>query len=191
MKLFPAVLLIFISSNLFAQLSTKVKWTEQTSMPAADVIYYNPGNKLVWENFKGKPVDGGRVAAITMSGFGYNASMHSSGQKGELNVQVYCFFNKNKSWVKPGKTTAYILKHEQHHFDVSYIAANIFIDKLQSAAMTSSNYNILLTRIYNECIDIMNKMQDDYDNQTRNGQEKAEQDKWNQFIDNKIDIITK
>lgn len=191
MKLLPIVFSLFISSNLFAQLATKVKWTEQTSMAASDVIYYNADTKLVWDDFKGKPVDGGRVAAITMSGFGYSASMHSSGNKGQLDIQVYCFFNKNKSWVRPGRNTAYILKHEQHHFDVSYIAANIFIDKIQSATITSSNYNVILTRIYNECTDIMNKMQDDYDNQTKNGQEKDVQAKWDQFIDNKIAIITK
>ena len=45
--------------------------------------------------------------------------------------------------------------------------------------------------IYNESIDIMNKMQDDYDGQTRNGQEYALQEKWNRFIDDKLTIITR
>ncbi|CAN5869447.1 hypothetical protein BH11BAC4_BH11BAC4_04200 [soil metagenome] len=191
MKLFLLLLLSLFNQHLSAQLLTKVKWTEHSSMPASDVIYYNPDNKLVWENFRGKPGDASRVAAITMSGFGYNASMRSSGQKGQLDVKVYCFFNKNNSWVRAGKKTDYILTHEQHHFDVSYIAANIFVDKIQSATITTSNYNFILSRIYNECIDIMNKMQDDYDNQTRNGQEKEIQEKWNKFIDTKIDLITK
>ena len=191
MKLSSLLFLLFISDTLHAQLITKVQWTQRTSMSPSDVIYYNPNNKLTWENFRGKPVEGGRTAAITMSGFGYSASMHATGQKGQLDIQVYCFFNKNKSWVKPGRNTAYILTHEQHHFDVSYIAANIFIDKIQSAEMTNANYNILLPRIYNECIDIMNKMQDDYDNQTQNGQEKEAQVKWNKFIDDKISFIIK
>ena len=191
MKFLQLVFLVFISHALHAQLNTKVQWTQQTSMSPSDVIYYKPENKLVWQNFRGAPVEGGRTAAITMSGFGYTANMHSSGQKGQLDIQVYCFFNKNKSWVKPGRNTAYILTHEQHHFDVSYIAANIFIDKLQSEILTNANYNALLPRIYDECIAIMNKMQDDYDNQTKNGQEKEIQEKWNKFIDGKIAIITK
>ncbi len=191
MKFPLLVLSLFISGMLHAQLTTKLQWTRQTSLPAADVIYYDPAIKLVWENFRGKPVEGGRTAAITMSGFGYSASMHASGQKGQLDISVYCFFNKNKSWVKPGRNTAYILTHEQHHFDISYIAANIFIDKIQSATLTNGNYNALLPRIYNECIEIMNKMQDDYDNQTKNGQEKELQEKWNTFIDEKISLITK
>ena len=191
MKYVQLVFLFFTSHALHAQLNTKVEWTQQTSMAASDVIYYTPQNKLIWENFRGTAVEGGRTAAITMSGFGYTANMHSSGQKGQLDIQVYCFFNKNRSWVKSGRNTAYILTHEQHHFDVSYIAANIFIDKIQSAVLTNANYNTLLPRIYDECIAIMNKMQDDYDNQTKNGQEKVIQEKWNKFIDDKIAIITK
>ena len=192
MKILSLLFFFSFPATLFAQLSTKVEWTQQTSMPAADVIYYDPGTKLVWGNFLCKPpVDNSRVAAITMSGFGYTASVRSSGGKGQLNIKVYCFFNKNKSWVKPGKTTSYILTHEQHHFDISYIAACIFMDKIQGAIITNNDYNVLLPRIYDECIDIMNKMQDDYDNQTRNGQETALQEKWNKFIDDKLTIITK
>ena len=190
MKFISIVFVLLVSYNLQAQVKTNIKWTEQTSLPASDVIYYRPENKLVWGDFLGKPVEAGITAAITMSGFGYSASMHTSGQNGQLDIKVYCFFNKKKSWVKPGKTTAYILTHEQRHFDVSYIAANIFIDKVQGASMNSTNYNTLISRIYNECIEIMNDMQDDYDEQTNNGQDKLNQEKWNRFIDGKLAIIT-
>lgn len=194
MKIFSFIFSFLIPLCSFAQLTTKVEWTQHTSMTASEVIYYNPVNKLSWPDFKGKvPADNSntRVAAITMSGFGFSASLSSSGGKGELNIKVYCFFNKNRSWVRPGKTTAYILNHEQHHFDISYIAACIFIDKLQSAVITTKDYNNLLTRIYDECIETMNKMQDDYDGQTRNGQEVTVQEKWNKFIDDKMLLITK
>ena len=192
MKIFPFIFCFLFPISLFAQLTTRVEWTQLTSMPASEVIYYTPENKLVWDDFNGKvPANSGRTAAVTMSGFGYTASLTSSGGKGELNIKVYCFFNKNRSWVKPGKTTAYILNHEQHHFDISFIAACIFVDKIQSTIITKKDYNNLLPRIYDECIDAMNKMQDDYDGQTRNGQETTFQEKWNKFIDNKMAIITK
>jgi hypothetical protein len=37
----------------------------------------------------------------------------------------------------------------------------------------------------------MNKMQNDYDGQTKNGQVADAQEKWNQFIDDRIQFITK
>ncbi len=192
MKILMFIISALVPFGLSAQLVTNVAWTQSTSLPASEVIYYTPGNKLVWDNFRGKvPAENGRTAAITMSGFGYTASISHSGGKGELSINVYCFFNKNRSWVKPGKTTSYILNHEQHHFDISYIAACIFMDKIEAATITTKDYNNILTRIYDECIDAMNKMQDEYDGQTRNGQETALQEKWNKFIDDKMTIITK
>ncbi len=191
MKFFPVVLFFLFPAIAEAQLNVNIEWAQQTSLKASDVIYYNAGNKLEWKNFQCQPpTDNSRVAAITMSGFGYSANLKSQGSKGQLNIQVYCFFNKNRSWVKPGKTTSYILNHEQHHFDISYIAATIFMDKIQAAILTKNDYNSLLPRIYDECIEIMNKMQDDYDGQTKNGQESAIQDKWNKFINDKISLIS-
>ena len=160
-------------------------------MPASEIIYYDAKEKLIWNDFEGPSRDEGTVAAMTVSGFGYQAGIKTSGGKGQLNISVYCYFSKDKSWVKPGKTTPYILTHEQHHFDVSYIAACIFIDKLQSSVFTNSNFNTLIPRIYNESCAIMNKMQDDYDGQTRNGQLKEEQARWNILIDDKIKFFTK
>ena len=161
-----------------AQVTTNIQWTKQSSLPAAEVIYYDETNKLVWDNFKAAPQDKGIVAAVTFSGFGYIADVKSIGGKSQLNIKVYCYFNKNKSWVNPAKASSYILKHEQHHFDISYIAAGIFIDKLQNTVFSQTDYKSMLPKIYQECIDFMGKMQDDYDRQTKNGQQKDKQEEW-------------
>ena len=174
-----------------AQVTTNVYWTDQTEMSKSNTIYYNPAKSLLWEDFKGIPGPQSPVAAITASGFGYKANMNSFNGKGEINVAVYCYFNKKGSWVRPGKATTYILNHEQHHFDVSYLAAGIFINKLKNTVITSSNCNTVLPRIYKECCDMMNKMQDDYDGQTMNGQLEDKQKKWNIFFAEKVPLIIK
>ena len=174
-----------------SQVTTNITWTEKTSMPASQVIYYNQAKKLQWQDFKGEPNTTGIVAAITMSGFGYNASMKRNGNKGEINITVYCYFSKDKSWVKPGKTTAYILNHEQHHFDISFIAASIFVNRLKGMEITTGNINTVLPRLYKECCDIMNKMQDDYDGQTKNGQLKDIQADWDLHLQDKLAEVTK
>ncbi len=174
-----------------AQVTTNIYWTEQTSLPASQVIYYKPEKKLAWPDFKGQPVPAGLVAAITMSGFGYTASVKRQGNKGEINIGVYCYFSKEKSWVRQGRTTSYILNHEQYHFDISYIAACLFAQRLRSATITTGNINSIVPRIYKECCDIMNKMQDEYDGQTKNGQLKDIQDKWNIQLTDKLAELTK
>jgi hypothetical protein len=184
-------LLLILSLNSQAQLVTNVSWTEQSSLKSSDVVYYDPSSPLQWDDFQGPHVEGGLTAAVTVSGFGYKAGIKHRNGKGVLNIDVYCYFQKRKSWVKPGKDIPYILTHEQNHFDISYIAANIFIEKLRRANFTSSNFEDLIPRIYNESCDIMNKMQDDYDGQTHNGRHQEEQEKWNSLVDEKLEIITK
>ncbi len=191
MRTIILLLLSLVANTLYAQLNTHVIWTEQSSMPATDIIYYQPDKALQWKDFQGTPLANHRAAAITVSGFGYKAALKNSGNKGDLIISVYCFFNKPKSWVKEGHSTAYILAHEQNHFDITYLAAKLFMEKIKSANFTTSNMNVLLPRIYTESCDIMNKLQDDYDGQTRHGQVKDIQQKWNEFINEKLDNLTK
>ena len=183
MKLLFCFITFFILSPSYAQLTAVVKWAETSSQPKDETIYYSSEKKLGWQNFLGAPQDRGMVAAETVSGFGYNAAIKALNGEGEIIINVYCFFNKKTSWVKPVHTTSYILNHEQHHFDISYIASKIFIQKLQAAAFTIENYNVLLSLIYNESMGIMRKMQQNYDTQTRNGLLTDQQEKWNTKID--------
>ncbi len=181
MKFLLSIIFLFFGLSSSAQFSSNVYWTENTTMPAADVIYYSD-IPLRWSDFKGQPVENSPAAAITASGFGYKAGFKSVGNQSQLNIGVYCYFNKKNSWVKAGKTTAYILNHEQHHFNISFIAAGIFVEKIKAANLTKQNYNVLLPKIYNECVAMMNKMQTEYDGQTKNGQLKDVQEQWNALI---------
>ena len=166
-----------------------IYWSNDSGMRADDVIYYDPASRLEWPDFKGAPGPVSPVAAITTSGFGYKANMKSHNGDAQINIGVYCFFNKDKSWVRPGKTTSYILNHEQHHFDVSYIAANLFMEKVRNTELSYADCSTVLPKLYRECCDIMNKMQDDYDAQTENGQLDDVQEKWNSFFTKKLLLI--
>jgi hypothetical protein len=183
--------LLFITTACNAQITTTITWTEKTKLTAANVIYYNASKKLIWADFKGTPDKPDPTAAITSSGFGYNAGMRSKNGKGTINVDIYCYFNKPNSWVKKGKNTAYILNHEQHHFDATYIIAKTFITRVKEAALTPDNMNTELARIYKDCNVLLNKMQDDYDTQTRNGIDKAKQANWDEIFKEKLLIANK
>jgi len=190
-QVFAVFILSIFSVVVKAQFVTNVYWTTQTDMPPAQTIYFDPAKQLVWNDFRGVPNQGGNVAAITSSGFGYKASMKSNGNKGQLNIAVYCYFSKDKSWVKPDKKTAYILNHEQNHFNISFLAASMFVEKLKKSNITPANCNALLPKIYQECCDMMNKLQDDYDGQTHNGQVKDIQEKWNSYLAEKLSFTAK
>ena len=160
-------------------------------MPSSEVIYYSTSRPHSWKDFMGTPDVASPASALTASGFGYKADYKNVGGKANISISVYCYFKKNNSWVKTGRTTDYILNHEQQHFDISFIAASIFLEKLKTTRITQSNYNVVLPNLYKECCNIMNKMQDDYDVQTKNGQLKDEQERWNNYLKEKIKVFTK
>lgn len=177
---------LFLAFAAKAQVTVNVKWQNNKPGYGSDTIYYDPNRKLTWPDFKGNPVAASFAAAITESGFGYQLAMNSLNGKTTINITVYCYFSKNKSWVKKGMNTDYALLHEQHHFDITYINTCLFIQKLKQANFSRSNCGALSTKIHDECFKALNKMQDEYDGETSNGRKPAVQAAWNKKIDTQL-----
>jgi hypothetical protein len=183
-------LFTFITPAGHAQAYVQIYNTEKTGINSKEAIYFNKNKKLSWVDFKGIPDMPEPTAAITSSGFGYKAAMKSVDGKEEINIGIYCYFNKKKSWVRKGRNTPYILNHEQHHFDATYIASKMFIKKLMESNITAENMNTLLSVVYKESIASLNKMQNDYDFQSKNGRDQIKQAEWDKFFIEKLAEFT-
>ena len=175
-----------LCSSSFAQFTTTIQWQNVKQGTAGDTIYYNPERKLNWADFKGKPDAANPAAAITESGFGYRMSMNSINNKTNVVITVFCYFNKKKSWVKKNMDSEYALLHEQHHYDITYINACLFIQKLKEAPFNRINFNQLVDKIHDDCFDALSKMQDAYDGETLNGRINQQQKNWNKKIDQQL-----
>jgi len=173
-----------------AQLTVNVQWLGVSSVNSKDTIYFDAVRKLDWADFKGRPDAASVAGAITESGFGYRMNMNSYNSRTNINIIVFCYFNKNKSWVKRGMKTAYALEHEQHHFDITYINTCLFIQKLKEAKLTRANFASVVENIYNDCFSALNHMQDEYDGETSNGRKEGNQLLWNKKIDEKLALLT-
>ena len=80
----------------------------------------------------------------------------------------------------------YALLHEQHHYDITYINACLFIQKLKEAPFNRINFNQLVDKIHDDCFDALSKMQDAYDGETLNGRINQQQKSWNKKIDQQL-----
>ena len=184
-------MLFFVSSNAYAQFTVTIQWQIIKPGNAGDTIYYNADKKLTWSDFKGRPVAASPAAAITESGFGYKMSMNSVNRKTNVVITVFCYFNKKHSWVKKGMENDYALRHEQNHFNITYINAWLFVQKLKEAQLNKGNFNYLVEKIHDECFDALDKMQNDYDGQTSNGRINRMQHIWNKKIEQQLaEVIT-
>lgn len=180
-------LILIVKQPCFSQAFVSVQWSQHNPSLKSDTIYYDTHKKLNWKDFKGKPDAHNEATAITSSGFGYAAAMQYRNGKTSIEIAVFCYFSKTNSWVKT--ESDYALNHEQHHFDVTYIATNRFIQKLKNATFTRNNYDSLLEKIYRENCRELEKMQNEYDGQTRNGRLKNIQAYWNEKIIKQLSLL--
>lgn len=183
MKYLFLIISLFAALTLRAQTSVIIQWQPIKPGTSGDTIYYDPSRKLNWNDFKGRPDAASPAAAITESGFGYKMSMQSYKQRATIIITVFCYFNKRNSWVKRNMNTDYALLHEQHHYDITYINAVLFVQKLKEAKITLKNYDALVEKIHDESFAALDKMQNDYDGETSNGRIPNIQYKWNRKID--------
>ncbi len=186
MKIVLTCCVLFFTIAGFAQTTVKIQWVQREPATNSDTIFYSANRKLSWADFKGTADAKSEAIAITASGFGFISGVKYKNGKVNIDISVYCYFGKNSSWVKQGKESAYALNHEQRHFDITYIATCLFMQKLKAASFTWENYNDVLNRIYSESSRLLEKMQNEYDGQTRNGQLEAVQASWNKKIEKQL-----
>jgi hypothetical protein len=168
-------------------LNLSVKWTTETKLDPANTVYFSKSQKLKWSDFKAIPATNARSVAATSAGFGYVAGMRRTNTIQEINISVYCYFDRKTSWVLANSKTDNILKHEQLHFDISYVAALWFIEQLNKTSFTNKNYKTVLPALYQQGLKYLNDLQDDYDYESHHGLNAEEQKKWEEKVRNLID----
>jgi len=180
------ILFLIASFAVSAQkIETRITWLA-TNPGTTDIIIYNPQQQLTIADFKGQPDASTDAVAITSSGFMFKAGYQSENEKGILSLQVYCSFNKNDSWMKERGKTAYILAHEQRHFDISYLSTLLFIKKVRQTNFQQPDFMAQLRNIYKEIVQQMSERQQQYDSETNNGINTTKQEEWNKRIEKDI-----
>jgi hypothetical protein len=128
---------------------------------------------------------------LTSAGFGIKLMFRRVDNSSQLVISVNCSFSKKDSWVLPGNKSAYILNHEQKHFDIAYIHTILFIRKLKRANFTNTNYESVLEKIYNESAAEMSKAQNEYDAETSHSRKPVIQAEWNEKINRELSLYVK
>ena len=191
MKVPVFLLLIFLLINRIA-VAQKIDTDIRYSTTSADdnTICYVPGNKLLIDDFKGEPIANSAAIAITSSGVSFKAGFRKVGSQAVLTITVFCNFNKSSSWMKEHGKNNYVLSHEQHHFDITYLSTLAFLQKLRQTDFTVDNYREKLNAVYTKAMQKMEELQHQYDGETHNGQAKEEQLAWNRKIEEQLQEVT-
>jgi hypothetical protein len=155
----------------------------------SDTIYYDFNQKLNWKDFQGTPGTQPYIGAITASGFAFHSSMDYSNNILKIRIGIYSFFTKHDSWKKKDINSDYHLEHEQHHFDITRLGAQQFLEEIQKADFNLKNYRQLMNSIFTKVYDENIEMQQKYDRETKNSMDVQKQLEWNKKITEKIKAL--
>lgn len=140
--------------------------------PGEEVLKWSPTRKLTWADYKASPDPSSDAAASTTTylSIEYNITSNSFG------YAIKSHFSKDRSWGR--HKDAYILSHEQGHFDIAEIFARKLHKEMSEYKFNSRTYQKDLKKIYEEVTDEKEEMQNEYDRETRHSINKEKQAEW-------------
>jgi len=144
-------------------------------------IIWNENHRLTWSDFRAKHRSGVSYVASTSSGISFSYSYSERNGEIELNITVHSNFYPESSWVNPKEASAYILAHEQAHFDISEIHARMLRKKISERTF-SKNVKKELTNLYNGVDEKRITMQRLFDKESDHSKIKDKEYEWEAYI---------
>ncbi|KAA2245026.1 hypothetical protein F0L74_03440 [Chitinophaga agrisoli] len=156
--------------------------------PEADTLFY-PARKLRWTDFRGTPSLRGPSAAVAFTSFAYEGRSRLQRDTLQITLTLQVFFIRSASWARAGIMDSYALGHEQLHFDITYLVAQRFKQRIRSLALTRDDYDSMIQYEYLEAFREMNRLQEEYDGETRNGVNAAAQQEWMTRVSRELEAV--
>jgi Bacterial protein of unknown function (DUF922) len=150
-------------------------------------VFINGENKnrlLTWSDFAGGPEKGSSHDANTFWNISY-AFKGISFMSDTAKIQGFSAkltLDEKRSWVKPGKQSDPLLKHEQGHFDLGLLCQQEMIKQFSSAVFTRANYKEQVQKLFNAVLDKYRLLGVKYDSETDHSKNQVSQDNWNNFF---------
>jgi len=163
MKSVPYSLLVILTAL------PSLLWAQE---PGEELLDWSSTRKLTWADYKAKPNPDSDAAASTTSYLGISYNIKSDG----FSYTIESKFSKTRSWGV--HKTAYVLSHEQGHFDIAEIFARKLHQKMSAYTFNRKTYAQDLKKIYQDVLDEKESMQHSYDTETNHSINKEKQAEW-------------
>ena len=147
-----------------------------------ETMTWQEDRELTWSDFKATPNPNSNAVALTASGITFGYSVKTSGQRIiDFNTTVNAHFYPNKSWYLKDKGDAYILAHEQLHFDITELYTRMFRKQL-TKLVVNQNVKEQMKRLHTAINEAVNETQKRYDAQSNHSINVEAQRQWKTFI---------
>lgn len=146
------------------------------------ILFWEKDSVLKWSDFRGQPDPHSAFDAFNRAGDTvlYHWKHINGGYL--INFSIHTVFYCDYSWVKAGKETDRLLRHEKIHFDIAEFFKRQILNALNKFKY-SENFRDEIDRIQKEGDRERGEMQTLYDNQTAHSRNTAQQVKWEEYVE--------
>ena len=148
-----------------------------------ELIPWKENKKLTWADYKGKVRTGTDAAASTATYLGIEYNFNKNG----FDYKITCSFSKTKSWGL--HKTAYILSHEQGHFDIAEIFARKLNKRMSEYVFNKNTFKDDLKDLYMKLTTEKDGFQNEYDKETNHSINKVKQAEWLKKIEDELKTL--
>lgn len=164
--LLPLMYLFLLSEDTFSQ-----------NRDCKDCIEWREGKRLKWSDFKDTAKRLSPNEALTDSGMSIELKCDNNTSE----FVIKCFFDPTKSWTKD-KESAYLLAHEQLHFDITELFVRKLRKQLTSIGNDCKELNDHVEKFYNENYKEYVAYQNRYDHETNHSINRDKQSFWEKKV---------
>jgi len=147
------------------------------------------GNQLLqWADFIGTPDNSSPYMAHTAWKTNVRfGGVRFEGEKAILQgFEMTLELDAKNSWVKKGKESPDLLKHEQGHFDVGILYMREVLQTIGQASFSRAGYKEEFQKIIKDLHQKYVEIGKQYDVETNHSIKKDEQEKWNVYFGEKV-----
>lgn len=156
--------------------------------PPGEEITWSSDRRLSWEDFKGLP-SGKRLTGATTYATIKAIPKVEGYFNNRVEVEIKAIFRCDKSWAKEkAKESAYLLNHEQRHFDIAELYARKIRQALEPYRITPRNYDQIKKEVIQQFFKEYVEFDKAYDHQTVHGLSSDAQQEWDARIDRELGL---
>lgn len=146
---------------------------------------------LRWDDFTGTPDYNADLYAYTYWYVSYKwGPFPFKGDTAKIKIEVSVELEK-RSWKKKDKVSDSLLTHEQGHFNIGWLFAIAFQQRVNSTVLFRHNYQSKIEELFNQELEKFREMERLYDKETRHFHNREQQKKWDLFFNKELEKYRK
>ena len=153
-----------------------------------EYIYWSKSNKLKWSYFTSKTSSGNNVKGAYIF---TDINCYADFLGNDIKVFVTARMQRCNSWVVESDKSDYLLNHEQRHFDLAEVYSRRIkkeLNDFEDLNIKNDDFEIQFNATVSKLLDEFDKIQTQYDQETKHSHNKVKQTEWDKYIDRQLKI---